>query len=329
MQYPVVASSIFLFLSLLGCAVDPDAADQRVSPQRSVVTPTCATGTWCTETSPVTSLLHGVWAVSASDVFAVGDGGTILRRTGGAWSAMASGSSSSLRGVWALSSSNVWAVGTTVSASSSTGTILRFNGTSWSTVTPGITLPSSLDAVWGSSANDVWLVGSGTVLHWNGSTFSTSATFSGTLGAVSGTGPTDVWATGENTNLHHFTGGIWTNPTIPGLGTSTFFAVLALATNNVWVTDFVSNKETEQWTGGSSWTPHATNSGAGAGIFNGLSALAANDIWGAGASRIGHWDGSAWTTSSPLGSVSLWSVTTVAGHAWVVGSGGTIAHRPL
>jgi hypothetical protein len=143
---------------------------------------------------------------------------------------------------------------------------------------------------------------------------------------VSGTGPTDVWTVGEDTKPHHFTG-TW-KTVDPGLG-NMFFAVLALAPGDVWVTDLVLGQETSHLMGGV-WTPHTTKTGTVAGIFTSLSALAANDIWGAGGSNIGHWDGSAWTTTTPLGSsVSLLSVTTVPGHAWVVGSGGVIAHRPL
>lgn len=48
------------------------------------------------------------------------------------------------------------------------GTVLHWDGATWSTVTSGTT--STLYGVWGSGANDVWAVGAGgVVLHWNGS----------------------------------------------------------------------------------------------------------------------------------------------------------------
>jgi hypothetical protein len=63
-------------------------------------------------------------------------------------------------------------------------------------------------------------------------------------------------------------------------------------------------------------------------MWNGMSALSSTDIWGAGGSRTGHWDGTAWTTETPFGSNAiLWSVTTRPGNAWVVGSAGLIGHR--
>jgi hypothetical protein len=277
----------------------------------------CPAGQWCIESSPATAaatLLHSVWAVSAEDVFAVGDDGMILRRTGDVWAAMASPVTANLRGVWAASSSDAWAGGVA-------GTILHFDGATWTQV--AVPTTADIDGIWGSGPSDVWFCGSGTVLHWNGTAFSTAG-FAGVLLSISGTGPGDVWATGENSNLRHWNGTSWTTSN-PISGTATFFAVLAVSPTDVWVTDFMPGKETGHWNG-VKWTPLRT----GSGIFNGLSALAPADIWGAGGSRVGHWNGTAWTTEQPFGSnVALWSVATPPGNVWIVGSGGLIAHRSL
>ncbi len=55
--------------------------------------------------------LSGVWGSSGSNVFAVGDLGTILHSNGSSWSAMSSGAGNNLSGVWGSSGSNVFAVG--------------------------------------------------------------------------------------------------------------------------------------------------------------------------------------------------------------------------
>jgi hypothetical protein len=278
--------------------------------------PACPVGQWCVEAAPVdgSPLLHGVWAINAEDVFAVGDAGTILRRTNNAWAAMTSGTVRNLRGVWASSSSDVWATG-------GAGTVLHYDGVTWSAVTNMST--SDIDAVWGTGPSDVWFAGGGTVQHWNGSSFSKQG-FGGTMLSVSGTGPRDVWVTGENTNLRHFTGASWTTVN-PGAGTSTLLSVLALASNNVWISSFIPGKETMRWNG-SKWVALRT----GGGIFNSMSALAANDIWGAGGNDIGHWNGTTWTSEQTFGSnAAMWSISTTPGHAWVVGSGALIAHRAL
>ena len=60
--------------------------------------------------------------------------------------------------VWANSATDAWAVGPV-------GTIARYNGTSWSVVSSGVT--TTLRSVWGSSPSDRWAVGDGgTILHY-------------------------------------------------------------------------------------------------------------------------------------------------------------------
>jgi hypothetical protein len=178
------------------------------------------------------------------------------------------------------------------------------------------------DSVFVSGPSDVWFAGGGAVQRWNGVKF-TSYGFGGTLLSISGTGPNDVWATGEASNVRRWNGTSWSSLSA-GVGSS-LMAVLAVAPGDVWVSDFMPNKQSVHWNG-AGWTSKTT----GGGVFNGLSALAPNDIWGVGTNKIGHWTGNAWTLETPLGSTAkLWSVTTRPGHAWVVGSDGLVAHRSL
>lgn len=301
-------------LFLTGCAIAD--LDPGADPEQSEVVAAVSCPTWCQETSPTTARLHGVWAASADDVFAVGDGGTILRRVNGTWTQMTSPTTHNLRGVSGLSSSDVWASGVAVGG---VGTVVHFDGTSWSLVSGPTT---DLDAVWAASSTDVWFAGSTAVLRWNGSTFSTAGSFSGPLLSVSGTGPNDVWVTGENTNVHHWNGSTWTT-LFPGVGTTSYLSVLAVAANDDWVSDFIPNKETAHWNG-SKWTAVKASTGG----WNGMSALSSTDIWGAGGSHVAHWNGTAWTAETPPGSSPvLWSVTTRPGNAWVVGDNGLIGLR--
>jgi hypothetical protein len=74
-----------------------------------------------------------------------------------------------LRAVWGKSTNNLFAVG-------HYGTILRYNGSSWSKMESGTAL--HLKDIWGSSENDVYAVGGddsqgiGILLHFNGSIWS-------------------------------------------------------------------------------------------------------------------------------------------------------------
>jgi hypothetical protein len=180
----------------------------------------------------------------------------------------------------------------------------------------------NLQAVWMSSASDVWIVGPSTIWRSTDGGGSFTATGkAGSLFAISGTGPNDVWVTGENANVYHWAGGVWTTVK-PTTSTTTYYSVLALAANNVWVTDFYPSKETLRWDG-AAWTPYKTS------IFNGgnMAARSASDIWAVGASKVGRWNGAAWTVTSPLGTAAvLWSVASAPGHTWAVGSSGLIGH---
>ena len=60
--------------------------------------------------SDTSNLLTGFWGSSSSNVFAVGEGGTILHYDGRAWSAMSSRTRGYIGGVWGSFSSDVFAV---------------------------------------------------------------------------------------------------------------------------------------------------------------------------------------------------------------------------
>jgi hypothetical protein len=104
--------------------------------------------------------LHGIWGSSESDLYVVGDGGTILHNAGKGWSLINSGTVKNLHSVWGSGADNVFAVG-------QGGTILRYNGTSWELMASDTKV--ALMGVWGNTANEVYAVGEdGTMLLYNG-----------------------------------------------------------------------------------------------------------------------------------------------------------------
>jgi hypothetical protein len=118
--------------------------------------------------------LHGVWAVSNTDAWAVGKQ-QILHLQGASWTdatppALGKGW---LVWIWGSSPSSIWAVGysdrDTSAGTFGHGLIYHYDGAAWQPVTvPGVIDASTpaLFAVWGSGPNDVWAVGaSGTLLR--------------------------------------------------------------------------------------------------------------------------------------------------------------------
>jgi hypothetical protein len=185
--------------------------------------------TWAVVPSPDASgqnnHLDGVTAISASDVWAVGDfqnaSGVFQTLTehwdGTAWSIVASpsgaGPEAGLLGVAAVSTSNVWAVGDT----GSNTLIEHWNGTSWAVVpspTPAGTLFNPLAGAAVVSANDIWAVGqsqNGTtgipqtlIEQWTGTSWSiVTSPAPGTASLLSGTSADpasgQAWAVGNFT----------------------------------------------------------------------------------------------------------------------------------
>jgi len=118
--------------------------------------------------------LRSVWMVSATDGWAVGDGGTIVRWNGVAWAAETSPPATpTLNGVQALTSTDVWAVG-------NDGSIIHRDGTGWSTVPSGLVAGEHLNSLYMISSVEGWAVGidvaggdgSPFILFWNGLTWS-------------------------------------------------------------------------------------------------------------------------------------------------------------
>ncbi len=158
-------------------------------------------GKWTAMNSGTQKWLNAVWGSSATNVFAVGDNGTVLCYDGKNWIDMDSGTKEHLWGVWGSSATNVFAVG-------SNGTILHYDG-KWTAMNSGT--QKWLNTVWGSSATNVFAVGdNGTILHYDGSAW--HEMISGTkehLRGVWGSSPKDIFVAGYNGVILHFDGITW------------------------------------------------------------------------------------------------------------------------
>ena len=128
----------------------------------------CAAKTLCSTSDPATQTIQSIWPISASDIWAVGNGTTLLRFDGTSWTVRPApvGATGNLNGVWASATDNVWAVG-------DQGLILHYDGKSWATVASPTFL--RLWAVWGITPSDIWAVGDsstttsqGAVVHYDG-----------------------------------------------------------------------------------------------------------------------------------------------------------------
>jgi hypothetical protein len=105
--------------------------------------------------TPSGNNLNAVAMVSATEAFAVGDAGTILRYDGEQWQPEISNTNANLFDVWAASATDVFVAGYDVL--NDLGLILHYDGERWQQQVIGLEI--SMGRVWGRSETDVFSLG--------------------------------------------------------------------------------------------------------------------------------------------------------------------------
>jgi len=176
-----------------------------------------ATGAWRADAlAASTAELAAVWGASASDVWAVGAGFTVVHFDGSAWRtgpAAPDGVTADLLAVGGSGHGDVYFVGR--------GGVVAHLGSDGTVVTQPSPKPYDLYGVWASGPSDVYAVGDyGVILHSAGDgnwTLQESGTRD-PLFAVDGSGPADVFAAGRvGTFLHFGSGGPPPDMAPPGM----------------------------------------------------------------------------------------------------------------
>lgn len=163
---------------------------------------------WTLSPTGLTEALNDVFVASPLEVFVVGDVGLVLRGADDAWTPLTSGTTSNLRGVWADFATRAFAVG-------DAGTILHFDGVDWN---PEAAPVADYADVWGFASGEVVAVGSGGVIAENETgDWSTMTSPVGTgLRGVWGTSLSNAFAVGDaGVILHLGNDGQWRATTAP------------------------------------------------------------------------------------------------------------------
>jgi hypothetical protein len=139
-----------------------------------------------------------VWGSSASDVWLVGAGSTILHWDGNAWSTGPGvpnpDPAGSISRVSGNAAANVWAIGVLGGATVS----LHWTGASWAQA--NIQVSVRLHDISSTGPYDAWVVGDrGTIMRWDGGSWTGMESDTGQdLFAVWGVSQTEAWALGRN-----------------------------------------------------------------------------------------------------------------------------------
>jgi hypothetical protein len=280
-----------------------------------------------------------------------------------------------LGGLAAISANDIWAVGNSGTYAAARSTLAEhWNGSNW-TISPTPNGPNEVnwllnaDAV---SSSDVWAVGySATnppeqsfrvtlVEHWNGSSWSlipspnptpplSGGPVSNELYGVAAVSANDVWAVGTSqdfgagkTLIVHWNGSTWSTVTAPSPGQFGWLrSVSAVSANNVWAvgTHSVNGSQVTlilHWNGSTWSVVSSPNDGPFVQELFRVRAISANDVWAVGyhlavfgvdqvyQTTILHYNGSAWSVvpSPDVNQESnyLFSVDGTSGtDAWAVG----------
>src|SRR2546425_7141954 len=297
---------------------------------------------WTIVPAPVTqrmgSVLFGVGAVDANDVWAVGsytgsgDGGDPLAMhwDGARWTEASTPALDgwvALQGAAALASDGGWAGG---NQNQLTGMALieHWDGAEWIAETPQEGFLTSVDS---ASSDDVWAVGQQSVdgvnqtlaLHWDGHLWKAVDTPSITrasnqLNDVTVISSTDAWAVGQAVDVEHsrakalalhWDGTSWSRVSVPGAGAyPVLTGVTAISSSDVWAVGFSQGRGplAYHWDG-VAWT-RVRAPGSAVHAPEAVAAVASDDVWLVGwywseshTSDTGfaeHWDGNAWSSQN-------------------------------
>ncbi len=277
--------------------------------------------------------LNSVAAISASDVWAVGNSGAAVHYDGKNWTHVQTGTARDLTDVWARSATDVW-------AAAGAGTMLRYDGTKWNTVTTGY--PNDINTlVWGT-ANRVFVpTAFQFVLVYDGTTWTRqdAQTRNDTrLAAITGTSNTDVWVLGYDRYISHFNGAWSSTRPDPAAnvnygnyaGTSGVFSVSATDIWEVTNAGYVARNNPPNFGGlGFGFTLQAGTIAPGAG-FAGLWGTASTNLFTNGPGAVLYrYDGTKWNANQ-TGVKDVVNLSKVHGTSgtdvWSVGQRGVIAH---
>lgn len=272
-----------------------------------------AADNWTPMTSNTTSGLNAVWGSASNDVFAVGDGGTIVHYNGSAWSVMTSNTFVTLNGVWGSAGNDVYAVGYG-------GTVVHYDGSTWTATSTGYGF--DLWDIWGTSASNIYAVGSfGQIYHYDGNTWTVMTSNTGNeLRGIWGTSSNDIFAVGAIGTVVHYNGTDWSVMTTDSF--NYLWDVWGNAGNDVYTVDLSG---TVLHYNGSTW---AIQSSGLAGPLAGIWSAAPNNTFAVGyTGAILHFDGSTWSVMNSYSTSDLLGIWGKCGNdIFAVGSTGTILH---
>ncbi len=312
---------------------------------------------WTTEVSGSGQPLYAVAGWASDDVYAVGEGGTVVHRSSGVWSSTTI-STGRLWGAWATAPRDLWSVGWV-------STILLHDNSGWQQ-TPWMRSynfadDGNLNAIWASDRSNIVVVGSrsvggasmggvGSPIHrYDGATAICPPGQGGPTGrgcidvsgnvdafywrpedpgvtgvdfyGVWGPAPRREYAVGELGTIVHFDGSVWHRVNVPT--GQTLNAIWGTSASDIFV---VGDSGTVIHYDGVSWTMQQTPTAENLMAVWGTTAT---EVFAVGTSgTILRYNGSSWIPQVSGTTASLFGVWGAGGRVYAVGDKGTILSAP-
>lgn len=276
---------------------------------------------WATISSPTSNQITTSWGLSATDIWAAGDSGTLLHYNGTSWTTQTSPTAAGIHTIWASSSSDVW-LGT------NDGKIYHYDGSNWSLSYSDVNI-LEVHTISGTGSSDVWAAAYSSsieaelFLHFDGSSW-TQHTTNATIGpayAIWTRATNDIWAVGYTGSISHYDGSNWTSEV--GIITAEhLYGVWGSSANDIWA---AGGAGTLLHYDGANWNTVTQSTAANLREIWGSSA---SDIWLIGDNGTTlHYNGTNWSavtnaTSNALN--TIWGSS--ASDIWASGASGTIVH---
>jgi len=287
-----------------------------------------------------TTRIQALAPISSTNVWAVGESGTILNRKGNEWISIPGPVGTTLFSIAFALPNDGWAVGDK--------TILHWDGTAWTRIFSPTNVLRSVDVV---ATDDAWAVGDkGTILHWNGTAWtaasSSAATITMHLTSVDMVSSTDGWAVGgadiePDFDIYapvilRWNGISWSEVDVTVQAYSLILrSVDMVSETDGWIVGggLWANSSTILRWDGTSWqeAPHTAS-----GILTSVSMASENEGWIGKLDAVLYWDGSVWTQKSVPDSYSshfeIWSpgapvAALPSGETWVAQESGIVLHH--
>jgi hypothetical protein len=267
--------------------------------------------------------LHAVWGSAPTDVWAVGDSGTIIHFDGKTWRPVITNTTARLLGVSGTSERDVWFVG-------EDGTVLHFDGRTLD-AGRGPSTALHLIAVQAVAPDDIWIASGsryfpipdldwGAVFHFDGAGWSDvrrdlGRSFHRALWAIA---KDDVWVTGDRT--YQYEGSYWRE-----MSFQSGADLWGNSPTSMWMPDRTYSDTVWHIDWGNTW--QSLDGDADRQLL-GIWGSSEQDLWSVGSQgHIVHYDGSTWTAVESGTTRTLHAVWgSSARDVWAVGELGTVLH---